>query len=127
MHKRPMFIVFGDFNLDIEQWKAESEMNLIGWDVYPMVNGSSRDLRVRSVDYILVYAPGNMPTVDDGTAAFSPLPVQISGMAEKRIYRLSTKEGHHENNEVVFTTSDLRSKKIKSSAPLPGIFHLTSA
>jgi len=52
-----MFVVFGDFNLDLEQWKTESlqtewDRTFIGWDLYPMDCRSARDFRDRQIDYI---------------------------------------------------------------------------
>jgi hypothetical protein len=64
--------------------------------------------------------PGTIEVRDDGTGAFSPLPVQISGAGDELIYRMSTKEGHHENNEASFTMSDVKLKKIGNVAPLHG-------
>ena len=131
-YRKPMLIVFGDFNLDLEQWKVESlktesETCLIGWDLYPTDRRSTRDLRGRPIDFVLVHAPGTIEVRDDSTGAFSPLPVEISGAGDELIYRLSTKEGHHENNEAVFRTSDLKLKKIRSLiAPLHSSFHSIS-
>src|SRR5436190_19144460 len=107
-HRNPIYLVMGDFNFDIESWKTESDTDLVGWDLYPTASRSTRDLRSRPIDYILVYAPGNMLVTDNGTVAFSPLPLEIAGVGDEPTYRLSTKEGHHENNNAEFTKRDLK-------------------
>lgn len=118
-----MFMVLGDFNFDLEEWKREADEKelheiLIGWELYPKDNRSQRGLRNRPIDYMLVYAPGNINVRDDGSGAFSPLPLEISCDGKSRIYcSLSATKGH---KQAVFTTEDLKSKKIKSSAALHG-------
>src|SRR5436190_12992473 len=104
-------MVLGDFNLDLEKWKKDSEEKLMGWDLYPRGDSrSARELRRRTIDYVLVYAPGDIHVNDNGTKAFSPLPLGITRVEDENTYRLSTKEGHHKNNEAVFSTSDLKMK-----------------
>lgn len=115
-----MFVVLGDFNFDLEDWNRELHEILIGWELYPKDNRSHRDLRDRPIDYMLVYAPGNITVEDDGSGTFSPLPLEISYAGQDRIYRLCATEGRHQNKETVFTTKDLKLKKIRSSAPLHG-------
>ena len=120
-------MVFGDFNLDLEEWKKESTEKLKEWHLYPSGNRRSvRDLRSRPIDYVLVCAPGNIDISDNGTGAFSPLPLEITRIGDERTYRLSTKEGYHENNEAVFSSSDLKMKKLRNSAPLDCNGHFTS-
>jgi hypothetical protein len=117
--KIPTYIVLGDFNVDLETWKNESEDKLIGWDLYPRGDSrSARELRVHPIDYVLVYAPGNIHVSDNGTEAFSPLPLTITRVGDDHTYHLSTKEGHHKNKEAVFNTNDLNMKNPRNSAPL---------
>jgi len=122
-YRNPMYLVMGDFNYDLESWKEQSITSLVGWDVYPTDRCSTRDLRLRPIDYVLVYAPANISVTDNGTGPFCPLPLRIGGAEDERSYRLSTKEGHHQNNGAVFTTRDLKSKNLTNSAPLYRTVH----
>ena len=124
-----MYLVMGDFNLDLEGWRKESDEILMGWELYPKESRPARDLRCRSIDYILLKASDNMHLGDVGTQAFSPLPLKITGAGDDRTYCFSTKDGHHRTNEPTFTTLDLKSKRIRNHAPLhrnlPSNFALT--
>jgi hypothetical protein len=72
---------------------------------------------------MLLCLPGNIHVQDDGSGAFSPVPMEISCVGKERIYRSCLKEGRHRGREATFTSEDLESKIPKNSGPLHGNVH----
>jgi hypothetical protein len=121
--KRPIYIVLGDFNIDLEEWSKEANSGLTSWEIYPTDNKPARDFRSRPIDYVLIRSHEDKPVWDDGSRMFSPLPLEIKGQGDKRTYYCCTKADLHLPGESVeFTKGDLKSKKPRNSPYLHGDF-----
>lgn len=120
-NKRPIYIVLGDFNFDIERWSKEANSSLTGWSVHPTDSFPARNFRSHPIDYVLIHSSDDKPVWDDGSLMFSPLPLKIKGAGDKRTYSCCTKAGLHlVGASVEFTKGDLKSIKPRSSPYLHG-------
>lgn len=115
--KKPIYIVMGDFNLDLEAWRAEDSRPLKGWELYHANSHPARDLRDHSIDYVLIKVPDGAHFRNDKTQGFSPLPLTVSHDGDVRTYSLPKKPGLL-NEGVTFATQDLKDVKLTNSVSL---------
>ena len=121
--RKPIYIVMGDFNLDLEKWKTEQGCDLTGWELFPMDSRQARNLRPGQIDYALVNVPEGMAIKDDGSRIFSPFPLKVTGIGDNCMYSLCTEPCPRNNNvNAIITVEQLRKIKITNADPLAGLF-----